>query len=108
VSVPPTVLVCRACSGADRLVADLGERAGGDRAGPGGPVCIELVRCQDICKGPVVGLEVDGDLRWFRRLRGKKARRSLAKLVRRAGRGPVPERLRPLRVAERDGRPVRR
>lgn len=35
------------------------------------------VRCQGICKGPVVGLTVEGELRWYRKLCGAKKRRAL-------------------------------
>lgn len=35
------------------------------------------VQCQKICKGPVVGLEVDGQIEWFSKLNDKKSRRQL-------------------------------
>jgi hypothetical protein len=38
------------------------------RRGLAGDLVIEEVRCQKICKGPVVGAEVDGTLEWFRKL----------------------------------------
>jgi hypothetical protein len=36
------------------------------------------VQCQKICKGPVMGLEVDGQLEWFAKLDDPKSRRHLA------------------------------
>ncbi len=29
--------------------------------------------CQKVCKGPVVGLDVDGELQWFRKMDSGKA-----------------------------------
>jgi len=94
--------VCRTCKGSSALVAGVQDCAAE------ATVRVHLVRCQDICKGAVAGLAVDDQLTWFRRLRGPKASRALAKLVRRDGRGPVPKRLGAHHVARRDGRPVRR
>ena len=37
--------------------------------GKEGQVC--EVRCQKICKGPVVGVEVDGRLEWFSKMTGQ-------------------------------------
>lgn len=39
------------------------------------------VACQGVCKGPVVGVERDGELRWYAKVRGDR-RRALARLVR--------------------------
>jgi len=94
--------VCRKCKGSQALVAGIEARVAD------APVEIHLVRCQDICKGAVAGLAVDGQLTWFRRLRSPKAAKALAKLVRRDGRGPIPKRLGAHHDARRDGRPVRR
>lgn len=38
------------------------------------------VACQGVCKGPVVGVERDGELRWYAKVRGDR-RRALARLV---------------------------
>jgi hypothetical protein len=100
--VPVDLYVCRTCKGSKALVAGMEERVAGV------PVAIHLVRCQGICRGAVAGFEVDGELTWFRRLRGKKVARSLAKLARRGGRGPIPKRLVAHHVAKRDGRQVKR
>lgn len=104
-----TLYVCRKCKGSSRFAARLAEDIAERRARRGGAeVAVQLVRCQDICKEQVAGLEVEGRLIWFRRVRGSKARRGLAKLAARGGAGPVPKRLAPHHVAKRDGRPVRR
>ena len=63
---------------------------------------VRTVDCQKICSGPVAGLQVDGRLEWFERVRGPKSRRALLRLAR-AG-GPLPGRLRTRRVAKRAGR----
>jgi hypothetical protein len=39
------------------------------------------VQCQKICKGPVLGLEIDGQLEWFSKLDDKKSRRHLTLLL---------------------------
>lgn len=104
--MPTDVYVCRKCKGSATLTQDLTRRLA-DKPGDVAPVEIHRVRCQDVCQGPVAGLEVDGEMRWFRRVRGKDLRKALAKLARRGGRGPVPKRLRPQRVVGRNGRRVR-
>lgn len=58
------------------------------------------VTCQGVCKGPVVGVERDGELRWYSAIRGDR-RRTLARLVRTgSGRGA----LRPAEARSRRGR----
>jgi len=60
------------------------------------------VRCQKICKGPVVGVADDtGGLEWFRRVRKDKVLRALSDLVR-AGRLRKP--LAKRRVPKRSGK----
>jgi hypothetical protein len=94
--VRPTVFVCHGsrcrrheAHGAlrDRLgaVADLAE-----------------VRCQRICRGPVVGAAVNGSLEWFERLRSQKVQRQLVDFV--AGSGRMRRGLEKRRVAKRSGR----
>ena len=39
------------------------------------------VQCQKICKGPVAGLEIDGQLEWFRKIGSAKSRQSLIRLL---------------------------
>ena len=38
------------------------------------------VRCQGVCKGPVVGVERDGEIRWYTKVRGDR-RTALARLL---------------------------
>jgi hypothetical protein len=90
------VVVCRKCKGRADLVEVLCER----------DVDVRLVRCQDVCKGAVAGVEVDGRMVWFKRVRGRRTRKALAKLARR-GSGPIPDRLAPLHVRKLDSRPPR-
>ena len=40
------------------------------------------VKCQKVCSGPVVGVEVAGQLEWFKKLRESSARRELYQLLR--------------------------
>ena len=89
------------CVGSDCRKAD-GHKALRARLGDVDGVDVRTVACQGICKGPVAGVEVDGRLEWFKRIRGAKARRALLRLVQ--TRGPLPGRLRKRRVAKRAGR----
>lgn len=41
------------------------------------------VKCQKVCKGPVVGVRTDGALHWLRDLSGGDLREDLLRLVRR-------------------------
>ena len=45
------------------------------------PVAVGRVRCQKVCKGPVVGVRVDGEWLWFERMNSRKALEALAALV---------------------------
>jgi hypothetical protein len=58
------------------------------------------VACQGVCKGPVVGVERDGELRWYAKVRGDQ-QVALARLVR-SGRGRGA--LRALEIRKRRGR----
>jgi len=104
--VPTDLYVCRKCKGSKALVAGI-ERCLADR-GQADEVRVDLVKCQDICKGAVAGLAVDGTAVWFRRLRSPKAAKALAKLAARGGEGPVPDRLEAHHAPRRDGRQVKR
>lgn len=42
------------------------------------------VACQGVCKGPVVGVERNGEIRWYSKVRGDH-RRTLARLLRTGG-----------------------
>jgi hypothetical protein len=59
------------------------------------------VRCQKICKGPVVGCEVNGELKWFADLQSRKSQEGLLRLV---GEGKVTKPLKKRRVKKRDGK----
>jgi hypothetical protein len=39
------------------------------------------VQCQKICKGPVAGLEIDGQIEWFSKLNDEKSLRHLGVLL---------------------------
>ena len=59
------------------------------------------VRCQKICAGPVVGLELDGTLVWFKKVRKKKDAEALVKALSGA---PLTKRLTGRLVRKRTGR----
>jgi hypothetical protein len=61
---------CRRSKGHDKAVAVAAETE--DAA---------AVACQGICRGPVVGVERDGELRWYAKVRGDR-RRALERLAR--------------------------
>jgi len=56
--------------------------------------------CQGLCNGPIVGLHVDGELRWFSHVRSKKMRSLVAKMI---GNGHVPKKLRDREVRKHRG-----
>ena len=58
---------CRGAKGHKKLRAALADAG----------VSVREVGCQDICKGPVAGLKIDQELRWYKRLRGWRLRRAL-------------------------------
>lgn len=63
---------------------------------------VELtVGCQKICKGPVAGTAVDGELQWFGRLRKKRDREALRALLET---GAMPDDLAERRVKKRAGK----
>jgi hypothetical protein len=92
----PTVLVCRGkgCNKRPRrrakLMALLEEIAD-----------IEKVGCQKVCKGPLVGVTVDGRLEWFRRIDGDKPCRALVTLL---ARGKLKRSLKKRRVEKLSGK----
>jgi hypothetical protein len=91
------------CSGGDCRKTGAAHRALGEAlAQVEDPARVRAVSCQKICSGPVAGVEVDGRIEWFERIRGPKSRRALLRLVRTGG--PVPGRLRKRRVRKRAGR----
>ena len=60
------------------------------------------VRCQRICRGPVVGAAVNGSLEWFERVRSRKVQAQLVDFV--AGSGKMRHSLEKRRVEKRSGR----
>lgn len=58
------------------------------------------VACQGVCKGPVVGVERAGEIRWYAKVRGER-RAALARLLE-TGKGR--KALRPAEVRKRRGR----
>jgi hypothetical protein len=42
----------------------------------------ELVGCQKICAGPVCGLEIDGTVEWFSKVRGRELREAVVAAAR--------------------------
>ena len=93
-----TIVVCRKCKQAECVIEVL------DRT----DVPVDIVRCQKICHGPVVGLVVDDRMEWFERVRGVKSLAALLLVARKHHPTKVPKPLRKLRVAKHSGRPVRR
>lgn len=93
------VNVCRKCKRHDCLV-DILEQHDHDLE-------VRDVRCQKICHGPVVGLEVDGRMEWFERVDDIRSIAALLRLVRRPDRAKIPKPLRKHRVKKRSGRPIR-
>jgi (2Fe-2S) ferredoxin len=71
----PTVYLCtgKSCRKMRRESAALRESLGVAR--------IREVDCQGVCDGPVVGVEVDGEVAWFERVDSDKARRQLRAFV---------------------------
>jgi hypothetical protein len=91
--------VCRKCKRQECLV-DILEKH--DHA-----LVVRHVRCQKICHGPVVGLEVDGRMEWFERVDDVSSIAALLRLVRHPARGKIPKPLRKHRLKRRSGRPTR-
>jgi (2Fe-2S) ferredoxin len=61
---------------------------------------IHAMRCQGICRGPVVALKVDGVMEWFERVNKTKARQRLVELLRT---GAMSKTLAKRRLAKRSG-----
>lgn len=59
------------------------------------------VKCQKVCKGPVVGVRIDGTLHWLEKMTGSELRADLLKLLRK---GRWSKGLRRRRVRKRQGR----
>ena len=83
---------CRRDKGHDKLITAL------DRAGH-----LQRVACQDICKGPVAGVEVDGTVEWFHKLR-KGRHRDAVVLLASGRKRKIPSELKDRRVRKRRGK----
>lgn len=81
---------CRKHSGT-RKICDMLDDAG---------VRWNAVKCQKVCKAPVVGVKLDGRLTWYSKVRGREARQRLLKLIE----GGKPKKLKGLRVKKRTGK----
>ena len=66
-----------------------------------GDVEICAVKCQKICKGPVVGVEVQGRLEWFSKLKDVKLQEQFRRLVQT---GELKKRLRSKMSRKRSGK----
>jgi len=66
-----------------------------------GGVAVTPVKCQKICKGPVVGIRVDGTLHWVRKVVGRELREDLVRLLEK---GRWSKGLRKRRVRKRQGK----
>ena len=92
------VFVCRKCKGHACLKSFLEDVPG---------LRVQAVGCQKVCKGAVVGLEVDGRMEWFQRVNRPKSMVALARLAQRGGQGKVAKPLAKQWVSKRSGRPPR-
>ena len=92
------VFVCRKCKDHDCLVRILDAHA---------DLSLQMVRCQKICHGPVVGTVVDGRLEWFERVSSVKELAGLLRLTRKKPPTSIPKALRKRRVKRRAGRAPR-
>ena len=93
----PIVYVCRGkdCSKEKAALAEV-------EAGLTEVAEVRRVKCQDICKGPVVGAEVGGRLEWFAKMRKAKVLRRLIEAIR--DDRPLSDGLEKRRKAKRSGR----
>jgi hypothetical protein len=90
-----TIYVCRKCKHSKELQSALARKT---------DATVKLVGCQDVCKQPVAGTRVDGDLEWFGGLDQSKRQRALIDLVNDGGRGPIPAVLAKARSKKRAGK----
>ena len=93
-----TVNVCRKCKNHDCIVDILRRRT---------DVSVELVRCQKICHGPVVGLPVAGKMEWFEKVERLREVAALVLVTSKRGNGSIPKPLRKRRLKKRSGRAPR-
>ena len=91
----PTVYVCKKCDGHKRVEKFLRSETNAS---------LKFVGCQDVCKDPVAGLDVNGRLEWFTQLDDSKRLGALARLIADRGRGGLPAALEKARSRSRSGR----
>ncbi len=97
----PTVYVCkgkdcRKTAGHDELLCALADVAD-----------VQLVKCQKVCHGSVVGVCLDNSLEWFERVSKSKSRRALVEATTAGTVVALPQRLAKRHLAKRSGRPPR-
>jgi hypothetical protein len=93
------IFVCRKCKNSGCLVEVLQTRRN---------IPLRLVRCQKICHGPVVGVEIGGRMEWFERVDDLKSLAALVKLAKKPrARVKIPKPLRKRRVKRYAGRTPR-
>ena len=92
----PTVYLCR---GGDCRDSKKARRKLADQLN--GHVRLTEVKCQKICRGPVLGLDVDGRLEWFAELDTGKARDAVLHLL---DRGELKKPLRKRQVGKKSGK----
>jgi hypothetical protein len=68
---------------------------------------VQVVRCQGICKGAVVGAILDGRLEWFERINSPKLGAAMKTTVAHGTRRGLPPALKKRRVKRLKGRPPR-
>ncbi len=73
----PVLLLCKGGHCRKRLERRPAIRKALDRL----PVEVERVGCQKVCRGPVVGVALEGRWQWFERMGSKKALAALSDLV---------------------------
>ena len=96
--MPLIVNVCRKCKNHDCIVDILRTRT---------DVSVELVRCQKICHGPVVGLPIAGKMEWFEKVERLREVAALVLVTSKRNNGSIPKPLRKRRLKKRSGRAPR-
>jgi hypothetical protein len=93
-----TVNVCRKCKNHDCIVDILRTRT---------DVSVELVRCQKICHGPVVGFPIAGKMEWFEKVERLRELAALVRITCKRNQDSIPKPLRKRRVKKHSGRAPR-
>lgn len=68
---------------------------------------VQVVRCQKICHGSVVGAVLDDKIRWFERVDNPRMCVALKKAVKRGSQQDLPKGLKKRRIKHLAGRPPR-